>query len=73
MEVPPAAPMMPVVHNETAETSVPTPFLPVPMKEDMLVSTTTNDAPKTPGFTDCDDPLRSVQKYKAYFRVEIQR
>ena len=39
----------------------------------MLVSTTTNDAPKTPDLTDCDDPLRSVQKYKAYFWIEIQR
>ena len=61
---------IPVVQNETA---VPAPLLAVPMQKDMLVSTTTNDAPKTPYLTDCDDPLRSVQKYKAYFRIQIQR
>ena len=62
--------MVPVVPNETP---VPTPLLPVPMQKAIIVSTTTNDAPKTPDLTDCDDPLRSVQKYKAYFRIEIQR
>ena len=69
-EVPTAAPLVPVVHNDT---QVPAPLLPVPMQKEMLVSTTTNEAPKTPDLTDCDDPLRSVQKYKAYFRIEIQR
>lgn len=49
----------PIVHNETAE-----PILPqaVPLRKKLLVSTTTADAPKTPGLTDCDDLLRPVQK-----------
>ena len=62
----PAVEDIPVVHNETA---VPAPLLAVPMQKEILVSTTTNDAPKTPDLTDFDDPLRSVQKYKAYFLI----
>ena len=69
-EVPPAAPLVPVVPTKT---TVPTPLPAVPMQKAMLVSTTTNDAPKTSGVAKCDDPLRVVQKYKAYFRIESQK
>ena len=85
-EVPPPAPLVPVVHRETEvpapaplvtvvqiETTVTTLPPSVPLQKEMLVSTTTNDAPKTPDLTACADPLRTVQKYKAYFRIEIQR
>ena len=41
------------------------------MQKEILVSTTTKEAPKTLDLTDCDDPLRSVQKYEAYFRIQI--
>ena len=43
------------------------------MQKETLVSPTTNDVPNTPDLTDCDDPLRSVQKNKTYFQVQIQR
>ena len=61
---------MPVVPTKT---TVPTLLPDVPFQKEMLVSTTTNDAPKTPDVTKCDDPLKVVQRYKAYFRIESQR
>lgn len=33
----------------------------------MPVSTKTDDTPKNRDLTDCDDPLRPVQKYMAYY------
>ena len=39
----------------------------------MLVNTSVDDAPKTPALTDCVDPLVPIQKYKAYYRAELQR
>ena len=85
-ELPPATPLVPASQSETeaqpaaplvlvvpTKTTVPTPLPAVPMQKEMLVSTTTNEAPKTPDVTKCDDPLKVVHKYKAYFRIESQR
>ena len=46
---------------------------PVPMQKELLVNTSVDDAPKTPAVTDCVDPLVPIQKYKAYYRAELQR
>lgn len=60
----------PTIHNETAELTRPQA---VPLQKEMLGSTTTENSSKMPDLTDCIDPLRPVQKYKAYFHVEYQR
>ena len=69
-EAQPAAPLVPVVPNKT---TVPTPLPAVPLQKEFLVSTSTDDAPKAPDLTKCVDPMKVVQKYKAYFRIESQR
>ena len=43
------------------------------MQKELLVNTFIDDAPKTPALTECADPLVTVQKCKAYQRVELQR
>lgn len=60
----------PTVHKETV---APTRPPAVPSKKEILVSTSNDDAPRTPDLTDCEDLLRPVQKYKAYHRVEHRR
>lgn len=39
----------------------------------MLVSAQRDEYPKTSALINCDDPLRPVQTYKAYYRVQQQR
>ena len=75
-ELPPATPLVPASQSETEaqpaaplvpfvpiKTTVPTSLPAVPLQKEMLVSTTTNDAPKAPDVTKCDDPLKVVHKY----------
>ena len=69
-EVLPPAPMVPVV---PIKTTVPTPLPAVPLQKELLVSTSTDDAPKAPDLTKCENPMKVVQKYKAYFRIQNQR
>ena len=69
-EAPPPAPMVPVV---PIKTTIPTPLPAVPLQKELLVSTPTDDAPKAPDITKCEDPMKVVQKYKAYFRIQNQR
>jgi len=66
----PPAPMVPVIPNKT---TVPTPLPALPLQKEFLVSTSTDDAPKAPDLTKCEDPMKVVQKYKAYFRIQNQR
>lgn len=42
------------------------------LQKELLVNTSTNDAPKAPDLTDCPDSLPPVTKYKACHRVEQQ-
>lgn len=46
---------------------------PVSLQNEMLLSTQTDDAPKTIALTYCDDPLRPVQKCQSYYRMQFQR
>lgn len=45
----------------------------MPLRKELLVSTSTDDAPKTPALTDFPNRLVYVQKYDSYHRVEQQR
>ena len=69
-DVPPPAASVPVVLDKT---TVPTPLPAVPLQKELLVSATIDDAPKAPDLTKCGDPMKVVQKYKSYFRVQDQR
>ena len=62
--------MVPVVLEKT---TVPTPLPAVPLQKELLVSASIDDAPKAPDLTKCEDPMKVVQKYKAYFRIQNQR
>lgn len=57
----------PIVPKEMAA-----PVLPkkVPLKKELLVNTSTNDAPNTPALTDFPDLLVLVHKYRAYHCIE---
>lgn len=57
-------------HNEKALQTRPKA---VHLQKEIIVSTTTDDAPRTPDLTGCDDPLGPVQRYKASYHVEQQR
>ena len=39
----------------------------------MLVNASVDDTPKAPDLTMCEDPMKVVQNYKAYSRIQNQR
>lgn len=66
----PTADPPPNIQNEMAVKTRPPA---VPLKNEMIVSTMTEDVTKTLDLTDCEDPFRPVQKYNSYYRVEQMR
>lgn len=59
----------PTVHKET---TAPVVRKQVPLQKELMVNTFTDDVPKTPALTNCNNPLIPVQIFKTYFRVESQ-